>query len=259
MKIGIKTAAEARIDANIWAAIEANPILQKAFKIFNSIPFNKEGNILTTYIPDPLNAQLSLELTFPQQIIQIISDMWGYEITTIPALPPPMPSSNPVWWNSATWLQVTQVSCGGMMIGEQKEVILQSDVINNNAIANTLLDTGLEFNVRVNESYHFEAFIPYTAAITTTGSRWVIDGPLATMAYRSEYTLTATTITLNNLSAYNLPLLCNASSLTINNAIIKGSISPTANGTVKIRFASEVANSAITAKAGAILKWMRIL
>ena len=42
-------------------------------------------------------------------------------------------------------------------------------------------------------------------------------------------------------------------------AIIWGYIKPSGNGTVIARFASEIANSAITAKAGATLRWMRVL
>lgn len=70
-------------------------------------------------------------------------------------------------------------------------VVLASDVTNNNATANTIADvTGLSFSVTAGETYHFEFFIPYTAAATTTGSRWSINGPASPtmLNYTSQYT-----------------------------------------------------------------------
>lgn len=128
---------------------------------------------------------------------------------------------------------------------------LPNDVINNNAVANTIADvTGLSFNVVANTTYYFRFFIVYSAAATTTGSRWSINGAAATFInYTSEYTLTATSITNNQgLTGYNTPAAASASSLATGNiCIIEGIIRPSANGTVIARFASEVSNSAITA------------
>lgn len=141
-------------------------------------------------------------------------------------------------------------------------VVLTGDVTNNNAVANTLADvTGLSFPVVAGETYWYEFTIPYTSAATTTGSRWVINGPaLSMLNHRSEYTLAATTLTTNSATAYNIPAACNLTSLAAGNiATMWGIIRPSASGTVIARFASEVANSAITAKAGATLRWMRVL
>ena len=141
-------------------------------------------------------------------------------------------------------------------------VILSGDVINNNAVANTIADvTGLSFPVTAGETYWFEFTIPYTSAATTTGSRWSITGPSFSMLHcRSEYTLAATTTTLNSIAAYNMPAACNASSLITGNvATIWGIIKASDTGNVVARFASEIANSAITAKAGATLRWMRVI
>lgn len=133
-------------------------------------------------------------------------------------------------------------------------VKLASDVANANAVANTLADCGaLQFAASANTTYKFYSFIVYTAAATTTGSRWVLDGPAgATLALTSRYTLTATSQTVNIVAGYNLPAASNATSLLTGNvAILEGTISIGGTpGTVKIRFASEVAASAITAKAG---------
>jgi hypothetical protein len=142
-------------------------------------------------------------------------------------------------------------------------VVLASDVTNNNGTANTIADvTGLSFAVTAGETYWFEFVIPYTAAAATTGSRWCINGPSSPTAVyvRSEYPLTATTTTVNAVGGYDLPAASNASSLTTGNvATIWGTITPSANGTVIARFASEILSSAIVAKAGAICRWMRVL
>jgi hypothetical protein len=132
-------------------------------------------------------------------------------------------------------------------------VFLPSDVINNNAVANTIADvTGLSFPVVAGSRYKFRFVIVYSSAATTTGSRWAINGPAATdMSYSSTYPTSATAITNNAcLAGYNLPAAANASSQTTSNrCIIEGEILPSANGTVIARFASEIASSAITAVA----------
>ena len=99
--------------------------------------------------------------------------------------------------------------------------------------------------------------IPYTSAATNTGSRWTINAPATTLLnYTSRYTLSATSQTVNYASAINIPTSCNNTSTTnANLAILEGVIKPSASGTVQVRFASEIANSAITAKAGATLEY----
>ena len=137
----------------------------------------------------------------------------------------------------------------------KREVSLAADVTNNNVTANTIADvTGLSFPVSSGVLTSFECTIWYTAAATTTGSRWSINGPATTaLAYQTEYSLTTTTSTRNAmLTAYNSPAASNASSATTggNMSIIKGIIVPSAGGNVIVRFASEVSLSAIVAKAG---------
>lgn len=144
----------------------------------------------------------------------------------------------------------------GMIVSQDLTVVVvESDIVNNNAVANTLQNvTGLSFDVVANNTYYFEIICVYNSAATTTGSRWTIDCPAVTfLNYQSEYTLTATSKTFNSLSAKQLPSASNASSITTGNvATIWGIIKPSANGTVQVQFASEVANSAITYKSGFI-------
>lgn len=141
--------------------------------------------------------------------------------------------------------------------------VLASDVINNNATANTIQDvTGLSFPVVNGKTYWFQFQIQYTSAATTTGSRWSINGPATTrINYMSEYSLTATTTTRNaQFTAYDLPSASNASSATTgsNWAIIEGMITVSADGNVIARFASEVASSAITALAGSVVYYQQL-
>jgi hypothetical protein len=148
-------------------------------------------------------------------------------------------------------------------------VILTEDVINNNAVANTIADiTGLSFSVTTTNYYWFRMVIHYTSAIATTGSRWSINGPSSNIYFYVDYSLTAASTTqANGLSAYDTP--ANANSNTPTNtlsgtayiqgtAIIEGIMIAGDNGTVIGRFASEVANSAITAKAGSFIHWKQI-
>jgi len=174
--------------------------------------------------------------------------------------------------NKSGWSTVTIAGAikQSQMLGSNNSVInvlnmiiLSGDVVNNNASANTIADVvGLSFPVTANETYWFEFVIPYTSAATTTGSRWSINGPGSPtmLNYRSEYTLTATTTTVNSSNAYDIPAASNASSLVAGNvATIWGIIKPSGDGAVIARFASEITASAITAKAGATLRWMRIV
>jgi hypothetical protein len=144
-------------------------------------------------------------------------------------------------------------------------VVLASDLTNSNGTANTMQDvTGLSFAVVSGETYWFEFYIKYTAAATTTGSRWAINGPtFSSLYYTGQWSLTATSVTINggNL-AYDQPTASNATSAQTtggNVAWLTGFVTPTANGTVVARFASEVASSAIVAKAGSVCRWVRTL
>jgi len=150
---------------------------------------------------------------------------------------------------------------GSILSSNENVVILSGDVVNNNVIANTLENVGnLSFSVTNGSTYFFMAHIAYSAAATTTGSRWTINGPAVTkLNYFSEYTLAATTRTTNSLSAIQSPSGANTTSLTTGNtAIVWGFIQPSEDGTVQMQFASEITNSAITALAGSTLRWRLI-
>lgn len=141
--------------------------------------------------------------------------------------------------------------------------VLAADVTNNNATANTIADvTGLSFPVTAGKKYFFRFVIQYTAAATTTGSRWSINGPGATaMRYRSEYSLTTTSQTINEgVTAHDTPAAASASSAATagNVAVIEGIYEASATGTVIARFASEITASAIVAKAGSVVYYQEV-
>lgn len=141
--------------------------------------------------------------------------------------------------------------------------VLGADVTNNNATANTIADvTGLSFPVVTGNTYWFRFSIHYTSAATTTGSRWSINGPTTSMLrYRSQYSLTATSDTFNTATAYDIPAASNATSASTagNIALIEGYITPTADGNVIARFASEISGSAIVAKAGSTVHYQEVI
>lgn len=154
---------------------------------------------------------------------------------------------------------------GSNVVGSELSLVtLGADVTNNNASANTIADvTGLSFAVTAGQRYWFWFQIFYTSAATATGSRWSISGPGSPteLSYKSEYSLTATTNTVNEgQSAYDVPAAANATSAAIgsNTAIITGHILPSANGNVIARFASEISSSAIIAKRGSIVQYAAV-
>ncbi len=147
-------------------------------------------------------------------------------------------------------------------IGVVSGVTLGADVANS--LADTLTDTGLAFPVVAGRGYWFRASVSFTADATSTGSRWSVSGPPAPvrLSYMSSYSLTGTTRTINEgLSAYDLPSAASLTSASAgaNTAVVEGHIEPSASGLVAVRFASEVAGSAITAKRGSILQWARTI
>lgn len=144
-------------------------------------------------------------------------------------------------------------------------VTITSDVTNSSATANTIASvTGLEFSILNGKLYEFEFVCIYTAAATTTGSRWCVTasaGAATNLCLTSEYSLTTTTTTRNALiQAFDSPAASNASSATTGNNVarIRGTIRATADATFRARFASEVASSAIVCKAGSFVRYRQV-
>jgi len=134
---------------------------------------------------------------------------------------------------------------------------LAADVVNNNAVANTLQDaTGMSFPVVAGVMYRFHLHICFTSASTSTGARWVINGPAAPTNFAVSYShpTAATTGTLSNTADYTTPSASATSSIIQGVVIMDGFIRPSIDGTVQLQLASEVANSAITILAGSTIE-----
>lgn len=158
-------------------------------------------------------------------------------------------------------------SSGGVaspLVGTEQMNVLAADVTNANATANTMQDiTGLLFPMVALGRYAFRFMIDYTAAATTTGARFGITSPVGAsrLAYRSLYGLTTTGESYNQAVAFDQPTGANASSPNTagNIAVIEGIITCGASpGDLQARFASEIAASAIVAKAGSYVKWQQL-
>ena len=143
--------------------------------------------------------------------------------------------------------------------------VLTADVGNNNASLNTMEDiTGLSFAVTTGNTYWFRFAIIHQVAATTTGARYAINGPSASLlCYRSDFPSAASgTDSVQQISAvaYDIPAAVNtASGATTVVVIIEGFITPSENGTVIARHASELANTAITAKAGSMVEYQLVV
>jgi len=142
-------------------------------------------------------------------------------------------------------------------------VTINSDVVNSNAVANTIADiTGLSFSVTSGATYWFRFVIPFTSAASTTGSRFSISGASTSALYfQSQYPSSITAQATNvGLSAFDTPAAATTTSPTtlVGLAIIEGVATFSANGTLIGRFSSEVANSAITVKAGATVYYKQL-
>lgn len=142
----------------------------------------------------------------------------------------------------------------------KNRVVISDDVVNNNATPDTLQDiTGLSFPVTANKKYWFRFFIPFTAASSSTGSRWAVNGPALTTLYAySRSPLSATSFTQRLDTGYDGGAISATSVGTGNVAIIEGFVECSAAGTVIGRFSSEVAGSAITAKAGSYVEYLQL-
>lgn len=147
----------------------------------------------------------------------------------------------------------------GDIAADQKQtfdLVLTSTVANsgNNSFADI---TGLTFAVTSGLTYGFRAHIIYTSAATTTGARFSVNGPSITrLFYRAIWTLTATSMNTEVVaSTYDQGTASATSSAGANLAIIEGTLTPSASGTLAMRFANEVNTSAVTCQPGSRLSY----
>lgn len=173
---------------------------------------------------------------------------------------PTPPSGNIAVFLDSDNNTVCYKNSSGSVFSNMRINVLASDVTNDNVVPNTIADvTGLSFPVVSGQRYNFKFVIPYTAAASTTGSRWCINGPtFSFLQIRTITTLSGGGISATVSSDYDNPTTSSASSVVAGSlATIEGVIVATANGDVIARFASEITLSAITAKAGAYVEWQQ--
>ena len=141
--------------------------------------------------------------------------------------------------------------------------ILTTDVTNSNASANTMQDiTGLSFPVTSGKTYWFRFVILFTSAAAGNGNRFSINGPATSfLAYQSLQISSTTTAGLNisGMTSYDLPALSSATSPIVGGSPwLEGIATFSASGTLIGRFASELANTAIVAKAGSVVYYKQL-
>ena len=142
-------------------------------------------------------------------------------------------------------------------------VILGTDVINNNAVANTMQDvTGLGFSVTSGETYWFRFNFLFTSAAIGNGNRFSVNGPATSFLVYQSLLVSATNsagFNINGITSYDLPSTPTGNSpVTGGTAWVEGIVTFSANGTLIGRFASETANLAITAKAGSVVYYKKL-
>ena len=119
--------------------------------------------------------------------------------------------------------------------------------------------TGLSFPVLANREYKFKATIKYSAAATTTGSAWSINGPTGTVSLSvmcgriGQQMIASFQNAVNTLDVFTATLYT-----TGNIAYVEGIVEPTADGSYIIRGATEVAASDITVQAVSTIEWYEI-
>lgn len=141
--------------------------------------------------------------------------------------------------------------------------ILTTDVTNSNASANTMQDiTGLSFPVTSGKTYWFRFVILMTSASAANGNRFSINGPATSFLAYQSLQISSTTgagLNISGMTSYDLPALSSASSPIVGGSPwIEGIATFSASGTLIGRFAAELANIAIVAKAGSVVYYKQL-
>lgn len=141
------------------------------------------------------------------------------------------------------------------------KVYVASDVSNNTTSFADV--TGLSVPIKAGRNYAFEAVLHHQTAVTTTGSRFGVNGPAApTMFIVSGVSHETPGIAASNIGAgtavaYDTAIAASTTGPGTTNApaVLHGFIKPSVDGVLTIRFQSEIASSALTVKAGS---WLRV-
>lgn len=138
------------------------------------------------------------------------------------------------------------------------KILLTADRTDNAGACTYTNITDLSVAVTNGVTVRFHGHIIYTSAATTTGLGLAATGPAAS-PFAYNYSVPLTTNTFfgggNTGGAGSCSTASVSNAATGNTAQIDGVITPTANGTLQLTFASEVNGSAIVIKTGSTLEW----
>jgi hypothetical protein len=146
------------------------------------------------------------------------------------------------------------------LISPLNVVRLDGDVSNSTTSFTDI--TGLSFDSVPNADYVIEAFLVYTSPATTTGLNLSITGPASPagiigewQAYSSDTAVLSRQVRAYDSSTATTGVVAASAPLYAQfTAMLRTGAS---GGPVTLRFASEVGGSAITIKAGSIIRWMQ--
>lgn len=139
-------------------------------------------------------------------------------------------------------------------IGAALSVITTSDTSENLGVG--FVDaTGLSFAVAASKTYHFEFYVLYTAAATTTGLFLGVTGPASptAIAYEVRLPFNAATTSSRNLTAYEGGTTGTGSASATDSMLAKMTgilVNGSNAGTLQVRFQTEVPTFAVVIKAG---------
>lgn len=211
----------------------------------------------------------NLKFTNPSantRIITLYKDSAGttYDATTQWGTPIILAASESAEWTPSGWLvyDATGTPRIALPIGLQEFVRRVTADVNNSGTGFADI-TGLVVPLSANRKYAIEAYLFYITAATTTGARFGCNGPtspaLLALGQDSASTpgIAGTNIASGVISAYDTAMAASTTGPGAVRAIaqIQGTIEVGSNaGNFAMRYASEVAASAVTVQRGSYLK-----
>lgn len=139
-------------------------------------------------------------------------------------------------------------------------VVLASDVPNTNNVYEDI--TGMSFAVTSGKTYAFDAWGHFDSSAAANGANFSCNGPTFTrLGYMASVATSATAVNTDPGNAYDDAAVRTTTASTEGNYwAIKGTITPSANGTFILRSINEynASSGTITIKAGSVLYWREV-
>lgn len=259
---------------DLWIDTTSAPVLKKCASVspitFVALEGTNSHEQIDTHIGSAANphsttkAQVGLgnvtdEAQIAKSIGTVKGDIIGFSGSGVPASLVVGVNDQVLTADSAQALGVKWATAAGG--GESEVIVRLGSAVSNSTV--TLADiTGLSFSALANADYIFEAWLIFQSAATATGIALAANGPASPVAFvmQRAVQLTLTTGVLGHARAYN----SGAASASVDTAnvdciaTLNGILRNGANaGTFVLRFASEVAGSAVTIKVGSVLRYRK--